>query len=124
MEEKELSIDCTKGLCFPSASTISSISVASLKKSHSSRAGYMTDGSLGPDNKYNKSKRLYNSKLHFDKDPMNYDYKKQTMASICQLHNWFGGVSRQKILFCPVCEVSFCPNCYKRFHTEPDIDWM
>ena len=79
----------------------------------------MTDKSLGPNCRYNKI--LYNLKDHFGKDCDNYVCKKQVEAPACRLHNWFGGTSKYKIMYCPVCDINLCVNCYKLFHTEANL---
>jgi len=119
MEAEEVVVDYGKGIFSPSASTVSTLTASSSKKAPSSRGKYVTDKSLSPDGKFNK--RLYDSKLHFGEDCVNYICEKQDEPPTCRLHNWFGGKSKYKIMHCPVCDINLCVNCYKLFHTEANL---
>ena len=82
MEKKGgATIDCTKGLFSPSASSISSISVGSSKKSQKLKERYMTDSSFGPNGEFNW--RLYDAKLYFPENCVNVKCQKQEEAPQC-----------------------------------------
>ena len=107
-------------------STISQLTTESSGSSRSSARVNLTDNSLGARGHFQK--RLFDPIEHFPVECERVTGKKSKKTGLpvrsqkkCVFHNYLGGQARNKIMYCPSCNINLCVDCYKLFHTQQNI---
>ena len=75
------------------------------------RATQISDTSLGPYGAL--SIRLDTTKSHFPEIAKN--------KARCSMHKWLGIETQKGITMCRTCNVNLCKDCFKLFHTTPNL---